>query len=98
MGNAFPQEAQAIVKLALAGRWEAAREITRWMTPVLTLDCRSTFIQCGYLAMQITGMGSEMVRTPLLPLSGEERTKVINVVETAMKTRPSLPADLDKVA
>ena len=90
-GSVFARESVVFHELIKAKRYEEARDIYRWMYPVLHLDNRSTFIQCGKLALQIFGRGSEMVRLPLMPFQGSERAEVIAVVENALKTRPVLP-------
>lgn len=89
-GSAFLRETVAFHELITTGRYAEAREIYRWMYPLLHLDCRSTFIQCGKLALSMCGRGSEMVRMPLTPLRGEERAEVIGIVEDALRTRPDL--------
>ncbi|HEX5079579.1 MAG TPA: dihydrodipicolinate synthase family protein [Geminicoccaceae bacterium] len=90
LGNPFPEEAVRLVQLAQAERYVEARALARWMQPVLNLDARPTFVQCGKLAMQVTGHGAEMVRTPLLPLTGAEREEVIGVTEQVLAARPAL--------
>jgi 4-hydroxy-tetrahydrodipicolinate synthase len=89
-GSAFLRETVAFHDMITMGRYAEAREIYRWMYPLLHLDCRSTFIQCGKLALSMCGRGSETVRMPLMPLRGDERTEVIAIVETALRTRPDL--------
>jgi 4-hydroxy-tetrahydrodipicolinate synthase len=96
-GCVFARESVVFHELIKAKRYDEARDIYRWMYPVLHLDNRSTFIQCGKLALQVCGRGSEMVRLPLMPLQGSERAEVIAVVENAQRSRPVLPS-LDKAA
>ena len=43
------------------------------------------------LAEVYTEIGTEFVRPPRLPLFGAERTKVQHIIETALKSRPTLP-------
>ena len=71
--DAFPHESRALWDLAAAGRWEEAREIYRWFTPLLHLDTRIKLVQSIKLAMAETGLGTETVRAPRLPLVGAER-------------------------
>ncbi|GHF30516.1 dihydrodipicolinate synthase family protein [Kordiimonas sediminis] len=92
--NAFPQESVALFKLARAGRIQEAVEIYRWFMPLLRLDTIPTLVQCIKLAEQVMGRGSEMVRAPRLPLVGEERKRVIGIVEHAAANRPTLPTDI----
>ncbi|KIE22537.1 dihydrodipicolinate synthase [Vibrio sinaloensis] len=88
--NAFPAESVAIYKLASQGRYAEALEIYRWFLPLLRLDTIPTLVQCIKLAEQVCGRGSEQVRAPRQNLKGEERARVIAMVEHAMATRPDL--------
>jgi 4-hydroxy-tetrahydrodipicolinate synthase len=90
--NAFPDESRALWDLATAGLWEQARELYRWYTPLLHLDTKVKLVQYIKLAMQETGLGSEMVRAPRLPLEGAEREQILGIVRRAIATRPPLPA------
>jgi len=90
--NAFPEENRALWDLATAGRWEEARALYRWYTPLLHLDTRIKLVQYIKLAMAETGLGSEMVRAPRLPLVGEERDEIRAIIRRAVATRPALPA------
>src|SRR6202142_1923316 len=76
--NAFPHENRELWDLATAGRWEQARELYRWYTPLLHLDTKVKLVQYIKLAMQETGLGSEMVRAPRLPLEGAEREEILD--------------------
>ncbi len=73
------------------GRIQEAREIYRWFFPLLHLDIGNKFVQNIKLAEVAVGMGTEMVREPRLPLIGEERQAVLDVIEKALKVRPVLP-------
>ena len=75
--NAFPDENRALWDLATSGRWSEARELYRWYTPLLHLDTRIKLVQYIKLAMAETGLGSEMVRAPRLPLAGAEREQIL---------------------
>ena len=88
--NAFPDENRALWDLALAGQWEQARELYRWYTPLLHLDTKVKLVQYIKLAMQETGLGSEMVRPPRLPLEGAEREQILGIIRKAIATRPVL--------
>ncbi len=89
--DAFPTETVAIYNLAKAGRVEDARAIYRWFFPLLHLDVSTKFIQNIKLAEVYTGLGTEYVREPRLPLAGEERERVKAIIEAALATRPTLP-------
>lgn len=86
--NAFPAENRLLWDLASAGRWEEARAVYRWYTPVLHLDTHVKLVQYIKLAVQECGLGSEMVRAPRLPLVGEEREAVLQIIRQALATRP----------
>ena len=88
---AFPAETVAIYELAKAGRTAEAIDIYRWFLPLLELDINTKLVQNIKLAEVATGIGTENVREPRLPLVGEERKRVLEIIELAMKTRPSLP-------
>lgn len=88
---AFPKETVAIYELYKAGRTKEAIEIYRWFLPLLELDTTSKLVQNIKLAEVATGIGTEKVREPRLPLIGEERENVIEIIEKSLKTRPKLP-------
>ena len=87
---AFPYETVAIYKLQKIGKIEEAISIYRWFMPLLELDINSKLVQNIKLAETYTGLGSENVRAPRLPLSGNERESVISIIETALESRPDL--------
>jgi len=89
-GIAFPKENQCFWDLTRAGRWDEARELYRWFTPLLHLDTDTKFVQSIKLAVQECGLGSEWVRAPRLPLVGEERRRILKVIHDAMANRPVL--------
>ena len=74
-----------------AGQTEKALEIYRWFMPLLELDISSQLVQNIKLAEMATGIGTENVRAPRLPLKGVERERVLEIINTAMKSRPVLP-------
>ena len=88
---AFPKETVAIYELQKAGRIQEALEIYRWFLPLLELDINPKLVQNIKLAEVATGIGTENVRAPRLPLIGEEREHVLNVIEAGLKNRPTLP-------
>jgi 4-hydroxy-tetrahydrodipicolinate synthase len=90
--NAFPEENQALWELAAAGKWQEARELYRWYTPLLHLDTKIKLVQYIKLAMAETGLGTEMVRAPRLPIEGAERQEILRIIRHAMVTRPVLRA------
>ena len=90
--NAFPDENRALWDLAMAGKWQEARELYRWYTPLLHLDTKIKLVQYIKLAMQETGLGSEMVRPPRLPIEGAERDEILGIIRGAIAIRPVLAA------
>lgn len=89
---AYPEETVAIYKLVKAGRIEEALVIYRWFMPLLELDISPQLVQNIKLAEVATGLGTENVRAPRLPLQGTERERVLSIIDHAMKNRPVLPA------
>ena len=93
--NAFPAESIALWDAVESGDLETARAIYRWFMPLLHLDAEHDLVQSIKLAEQVMGRGSERVRMPRMPLSGDRRAAVIGMVETARDTRPlKLPSVL----
>ena len=90
--NAFPQESIQLVAAIRAGDLDRARAIYRWFMPLLHVDAEHDLVQSIKLAEQIIGRGSERVRPPRLPLSGERRRQVTAIVERAAATRPTVRA------
>lgn len=88
--DAFPVETMAIYDLAKAGQVAEALDIYRWFMPLLELDIHPKLVQYIKLAAQATGIGSEYVRAPRLPLIGAEREQVLSVINTALAKRPVL--------
>ncbi|NKI32093.1 dihydrodipicolinate synthase family protein [Croceivirga thetidis] len=88
---AFPEETVAVYKLAKAGRVEEAISIYRWFLPLLELDINPQLVQNIKLAEVATGIGTEYVRLPRMPLQGKERERVLKIIEDGVATRPVLP-------
>lgn len=88
---AFPKETVAIYRCAKSGRHQEALDIYRWFLPLCELDINPKLVQNIKLAEQMVGLGTEHVRAPRLPLIGQERAEVIQVIETALANRPELP-------
>ncbi len=89
--DAYPAETVAIYKLVKAERIKEALEIYRWFMPLLELDITPQLVQNIKLAEVATGLGTENVRPPRLPLEGEERARVQAIINDAMQKRPTLP-------
>lgn len=88
---AFPAETVAIYELQKAGMLKEALDIYRWFMPLLELDINPKLVQNIKLAEVATGIGTEHVRAPRLPLIGDERQHVLKVIEEGVKNRPTLP-------
>jgi 4-hydroxy-tetrahydrodipicolinate synthase len=87
--NAFPEENRVLWELATSGKWDAARDLYRWYTPLLHLDTKVKLVQYIKLAMAEAGLGSETVRSPRLPLVGEERAEILGIIRKAIANRPA---------
>ena len=88
---AFPRETVAIYRLVKAGHIAEALSINRWFMPLLELDIHAKLVQYIKLAEQQAGIGSESVRAPRLTLVGEERTRILQVIDKGIASRPILP-------
>lgn len=89
-GIAFPRENQRLWELTRAGRWEEARALYRWFTPLLHLDVHPKFVHYIKLALQEVGLGKEWVRAPRRPLEGDERKRVLKIIREGIAHRPRL--------
>lgn len=87
---AFPKETVALYNLVKARRMDDALKLYRWFMPLLHLDVSTKFVQNIKLVEALVGVGTEHVRPPRLPLAGEERKKVEQIVAKALETRPQL--------
>lgn len=90
--DAFPNETVAIFNLAKQGRHQEALAIYRWFLPVLELDIHPKLVQYIKLAEKETGLGTENVRLPRLPIEGDERRHILAIIHKAVAMRPDLPA------
>ncbi|MCB0850746.1 MAG: dihydrodipicolinate synthase family protein [Bacteroidetes bacterium] len=95
--NAFPRETVAIYQLVKAGRIAEAREIYRWFFPLLHLDVSTKLVQNIKLAEVATGLGTEYVRGPRLPLAGEEREEVLKIIQDGLASRPDVELYLSSI-
>ena len=89
--DAFPRETVVIYELIKQNRIDEAREIYRWFMPLLELDIHPKLVQNIKLAEVATGIGTENVRPPRLPLIAEERQHVQKIINDALESRPSMP-------
>ena len=87
---AFPAETVQIYKLVKAGKIAEALKIYRWFMPLLELDIHPKLVQYIKLAETQAGIGSEFVRAPRLTLVGEERERILKVINDGIAARPLL--------
>jgi dihydrodipicolinate synthase/N-acetylneuraminate lyase len=87
---AFPAETVAIYKLVRAGNIKEATAIYRWFMPLLELDIHPKLVQYIKLAEAQTGIGTEKVRGPRLPLEGDERKRILKIINDGIASRPNL--------
>ena len=88
--DAFPNETVAVFRLIKSGRIKEAAEIYRWFMPLLELDIHPKLVQYIKLAETQEGIGSEYVRAPRLQLAGEERKRILKIINDAITDRPRL--------
>lgn len=88
--DAFPKETVVMYNLVKAGKIDEAIAIYRWFMPLLELDIHPKLVQYIKLAAVETGIGTEHVRAPRLPLIGEERERVLKVIRDGIASRPKL--------
>jgi 1-pyrroline-4-hydroxy-2-carboxylate deaminase len=95
--TAFPRETVAVYRLIKAGMLEEARSIYRWFLPLLELDIHPKLVQYIKLAEAQVGLGSEYVRAPRLTLVGEERERILRIINEGIAARPELPEYMKNV-
>jgi dihydrodipicolinate synthase/N-acetylneuraminate lyase len=87
LADALPQESVRLFDLATAGRVAEARALYDWFLPLLRFDTVPKFVQLIKLVQQETGLGSEFVRPPRLPLEGVEREGALGAIRDALARR-----------
>jgi 4-hydroxy-tetrahydrodipicolinate synthase len=88
LADALPQESVRLFELARTGRQAETRALYDWFLPLLRLDTVPKFVQLIKLVQLETGLGSEAVRPPRLPLEGAERDEALALVRGALARRP----------
>jgi len=88
--NAYPKESVKLFELARDGGPKAAESLYNWFLPLLRLDTVPTFVQLIKLVQEKTGMGSERVRAPRLPVAGAEREQAMKVIDHAIAIKPAV--------
>ena len=84
MANAVPKEAVELLKLAVSGDFVKARALYQALIELFHLDTHVKLVQYIKLAENITAGYAENVKAPRLKLEGDERQKVIAIVEKAL--------------
>lgn len=92
--DAYPRETVAIYNYVKSGNYEEAIKIYRWFMPLLELDIHPKLVQYIKLAAVSEGISNEYVRAPRLTLIGEERERVLNVIEASKANRPQLSVNV----
>ncbi|HWV74456.1 MAG TPA: dihydrodipicolinate synthase family protein [Pseudosphingobacterium sp.] len=92
--DAYPKETVAIYNYVKSGNYEEAIKIYRWFMPLLELDIHPKLVQYIKLAAVSEGISNEYVRAPRLTLVGEERERVLNVIEASKANRPQLSVNV----
>ncbi|RYY67812.1 MAG: dihydrodipicolinate synthase family protein [Chitinophagaceae bacterium] len=87
---AFPKETVTIYNLIQQKKYTEALAIYRWFMPLLELDIHPKLVQYIKLAETQAGIGSEFVRAPRLTLTGEERERILKIIDDGIRNRPSL--------
>ena len=87
--DAFPRENRLLWDAALARDYQQALEIYRWYMPMLHFDSHPKLVQYIKLTCAELGYGTETVRAPRLPLVGEERERILQIVRQCVATRPA---------
>lgn len=88
--NAYPKESVKLYELARDGGPKAAESLYKWFLPLLRLDTVPTFVQLIKLVQEKTGMGSERVRAPRLPVAGAEREMALKIIDHAIANKPAV--------
>ena len=86
--DAFPRENRLLWDAFKAGDYARALKIYRWYMPMLHFDSHPKLVQYIKLTCATLGYGTETVRAPRLPLVGEERERILSIVQECVETRP----------
>ena len=92
--NAFPRENRLLWDLLMAGKFDEARAVYRWYTPLLHLDTLPKLVQYIKLAAAECGYGTETVRAPRMTIAGKERDGMLKIIRQAIATRPKALAQV----
>jgi 4-hydroxy-tetrahydrodipicolinate synthase len=84
MTNVWPRQCVALFEMCEQGDFRRARELYRILTPSFHLDTHVKLVQYIKLAEHRVYGAPEWIRSPRLPVEGEERAQVIATVDKAM--------------
>jgi 4-hydroxy-tetrahydrodipicolinate synthase len=87
---AFPRETVVLYNLMQQGRYQEALKLYQWFMPLLHLDVSNKLVQNLKLVSAMVDVGSEFVRRPRQPLQGQERERVMMIVQQALAKRPDM--------
>ncbi|MCH7400516.1 dihydrodipicolinate synthase family protein [Belliella kenyensis] len=87
---AFPKETVILYRLIKEDRLAEALKIYRWFLPLLELDIHPKLVQYIKLAEEMVGIGSAKVRAPRLELEGEEKQRIVDLIQYGINHRPVL--------
>ncbi|RUU32664.1 dihydrodipicolinate synthase family protein [Mesorhizobium sp. M6A.T.Ca.TU.002.02.2.1] len=85
MTNAWPKECVEIFNLCASGNFAGARDLYRIMTPSFHLDTHVKLVQYIKMAEHLVYGAPEWSRAPRLPLTGEERERVIATITATIE-------------
>jgi 1-pyrroline-4-hydroxy-2-carboxylate deaminase len=85
--NALPKESVELFECARNGEKDRAFEIYRWFLPLLRMDTVPKFVQLIKLVQEVVGMGTQRVRPPRLPLTGDELIEAKELIREALAAR-----------
>jgi len=85
MTNAWPVECVRLFSLCMQNHYEEARKLYHILTPSFHLDTHVKLVQYIKMAEHLVYGAPEWVRPPRLPLVGEERAFVMNVINKTIE-------------
>ncbi|MCD2421830.1 dihydrodipicolinate synthase family protein [Niabella pedocola] len=88
--DAFPKETVAMYRCLQSGDVQKALQIYRWFMPLLELDIHPKLVQYIKLAATSEGISHPHVRAPRLPLTGEEASRIRQIIADGIASRPVL--------
>lgn len=88
--NALAEESVRLFDLGRNGPLEEAWALYAWFLPLLRFDTVPKFVQLIKLVQAEVGRGSEVVRPPRLPLTGQEREEALRVLRGCLARPPAL--------